>query len=267
MKTRKTLFLILFILGVILMVFNVTGLFKSLRNDALYNEITPYKDDITIRFGEAREQWGRNDYESDQDFIARMTMLVNHSMAHYWRNEGIMKYNMKIPIWENYLITFRQWVTGREKYEFRNYKKVIERGVGICSQPCIGLKYLLNANGIDADLWNLQQHIVVGVTLDNGTEYTLDPDYGYVIPHGVTALHKNPELVREAYRHHDDKYAPHLLEHKHTDDIVKMYSQDGNRIYYMKKPFEDFLYFAKWILPLLLLLPFIISIKPKKSHV
>ena len=267
MTGRKIFIISLFFFGLVLLLINVFGLFKSLRNEELYNESTPYKDDISIRFEEAREQWGRIDDESDKDFTTRMTMLVNNSMAHYWRNEGIRKYNMRIPVWENYLITFRQWVSGREKYEFRNYKKVIERGVGICSQPCIGLKYLLNDNGIEADLWDLQQHIVVGVTFDDGTGYTLDPDYGYVIPHGVTALHKNPELVREAYRHHDDKYAPHLLEHKHTDDIVEMYSQDGNRIYYMKKPFEDFLYIAKWVLPLLLLLPFIISLKPEKSHV
>ena len=264
MKTRKALFFILFILGVILMVINITGLFKSLRNEELYSEITPYKDDITIRYEDAKKQWVRGENESAKDFAARATMLINKSMAHYYRDEGIKKYNMRVPLWENYILRIKQWVTGRKKYEFRNYKKVIERGVGICSQPCIGLKYLLNANGIEADLWDLQQHIVVGVTFYDETEYTLDPDYGYVIPVAMSGLQKNPNLVRTAYKNHDDVYAPHLTEHKHTEDIVKMYTQEGNHIYYMKKPFEDFSYVAKWVLPFLLILPYVVSLILKK---
>ncbi len=264
MKTRKALFFILFIMGVILMVFNITGLFKSLRNEELYSEITPYKDDITIRFEDAKKQWVRGENESAKDFAARATMLINKSMAHYYRDEGIKKYNMRIPLWENYILRIKQWVTGRKKYEFRNYKKVIERGVGICSQPCIGLKYLLNANGIEADLWDLQQHIVVGVTFYDETEYTLDPDYGYVIPVAMSGLQKNPNLVRTAYKNHDDVYAPHLTEHKHTEDLVKMYTQEGNHIYYIKKSFEDFSYIAKWVLPFLLILPYVVSLILKK---
>ena len=257
MTIKKIILFTLFILGLTLLLISVFGLFKSLRNEELYSEITPYKDDISIRLEEAKKQWKQGDMESDKEFAIRVTMLINNSMAHYWRNEGIKKYYMRIPVWENYILSFRQWITGRKKYEFRNYKKVIERGVGICSQPCIGLKYLLNANGIEADLWDLQGHIVVGTTFDDGTEYTLDPDYGYVIPYGMSALQDNPELLWEAYKNHDGIYASHVEEHKHTEDIVNMYTQEGNNIYYMKKPFEDFSYYAKWILPLLLILPYL----------
>ena len=265
MTSKKIISITLFVLGMILMILNITGLFKSLRNEELYSEITPYKDDISIRFEEVKKLWDRGENESVKDFAARATMLVNKSMAHYWRDEGIKKYHMRVPLWENYILRIKQWITGHKKYEFRNYKKVIERGVGICSQPCIGLKYLLNANGIEADLWDLQQHIVVGATFKDGTEYTLDPDYGYVILFGMSGLHGNPSLVKEAYNNHDDVYAPHLTEHKHTDDIVKMYRQEGNHIYYMKKSFEDFSYFAKWILPFLLILPYFLTLIIKEK--
>lgn len=260
MSAKKIISLTLFILGMILMDFNITGLFKSLRNEELYSEITPYKDDITIRFEEAKKLWERGENESVKDFAARATMLVNKSMAHYWRNEGIKKYYMRVPLWENYILRIKQWITGRKKYEFRNYQKVIERGVGLCSQPCIGLKYLLNENGIEADLWDLQQHIVVGVTFYDRTEYTLDPDYGYVIPVGMSGLQGNPNLARKAYKNHDAVYASHVTEHKHTDDIVKMYTQEGNHIYYMKKSFEDFSYVAKWVLPFMLISPFLFTL-------
>jgi hypothetical protein len=265
MKTGKFLIIILFITGMILMVFNIIGLFRSLRNEDLYSEVTPYKDDITIRFEEAKKLWRIGENESPKDFTARASMLVSKSMAHYWRDEGIKKYNMSVPLWENYILRIKQWVSGRKKYEFRNYKKVIERGVGLCSQPCIGLKYLLNEHGIEADLWDLQQHIVVGVTFSDHTEYTLDPDYGYVIPVDIRDLIENPSLVREAYKNHDAVYADHVTEHKQTDDIVKMYTQEGNHIYYMKKTFEDFAYIAKWVLPFLLILPFILTFLMKKK--
>ncbi len=266
MSFRKIFSAFLFVLGLALLLITVSGLFKSLRNEALYSELTPYKDDITIRFEDARTLWKRGDNEDEKDFAARMTMLINHSMAHYWKDEGIRKYYMRVPLWENYILTFRQWITGKKKYEFRNYRKVIERGVGICSQPCIGLKYLLNANGIEADLWDLKQHIVVGVTFEDGIEYTLDPDYGYVIPAGMKILHDYPALVNEAYKNHDDVYAPYLKEHKHTMDIVQMYAQEGNNIYQMEKGFEDFSYVAKWVFPFLLMLPyFFILILRKKT--
>jgi hypothetical protein len=265
MTAKRIISVTLFILGMILLIYNITGLFKSLRNEELYSEVTPYKDDIAIRFEEAKKLWKRGENESAKDFAARATMLVNKSMAHYWRNEGIKKYYLRVPLWENYLLRIKQWVTGQKKYEFRNYQKAIERGVGLCSQPCIALKYLLNAHGIEADLWDLQQHIVVGVTFHDGTEYTLDPDYGYVIPVAIRGLQDNPNLVREAYLNHDVVYASHVTEHKHTEDMVKMYTQEGNHIYYMDKSFEDFSYVVKWVLPFLLVLPYLITLFLRKK--
>ena len=116
---------------------------------------------------------------------------------------------------------------------------------------------MLQVGYVEADLWEILGHIVVGATFEDGTEYTLDPDYGYVIPYGMNDLQDNLELVREAYKNHDGVYASHLKEHKHTEDIVNMYEKEGNRIYFMKKPFEDFSYVAKWIIPFLFLLPFV----------
>jgi len=71
---------------------------------------------------------------------------------------------------ENYILSIKQQISGEKKYEFRNYKKVIERGVGICSQPCIALKYLLNDNEIEADLWDLAGHVVVEAEFSDGTK-------------------------------------------------------------------------------------------------
>ena len=252
--------LTLFALGLILLGLNITGLFKSLRNEDLYAELTPYKNDISIRFEEAKKQWDRKKNEHEKEYALRASRLINNSMAHYWKDEGISKYNMRVPLWENYLLTLKQLITGKKKYEFRNYKKAIERGVGICSQPCIALQYLLRANGIEADLWDIWGHIVVDVKFSDGSRYTLDPDYGQYVPLGMEAIEADPELVREWYADQDDVYADHIKDHKHPGDIVEMYEKDGNHIYFKSKGFEDFSYIAIWIVPFLLLLPYLTKI-------
>lgn len=72
----------LFAIGFILLFFNIIGLFKSLRNEDLYSEITLYKDDISIRYNEVKVNLERKREESDKDFAFRSIMLINHSMAH-----------------------------------------------------------------------------------------------------------------------------------------------------------------------------------------
>lgn len=257
---------LLFVLGLLLLVLNVAGIFMSLRNNDLTSEITPYKHDISISFTEARKQWNRHANEQERVFAIRASLLINHTMAHYWKDEGIRKYHMLIPPWENYILRLKQVISGDRKYEFRNYKKAIERGVGICSQPCIALKYLLNDNGIKADLWDLKGHVVVQATFGDGSCCMLDPDYGKYVPYSMNDIEANPELVRESYRDQDSVYAAGLISHKHTADIVNLYEKDGNHIYYMDKSFEDFSYLAKWLLPILLVLPFTISLIKKQQR-
>ena len=262
----KKVWTVLLILGVFLLALNITGLFLSLRNSELYSEKTPYRDDISVPFPETKKQWDKKENESDKDFAIRATWLFNHSMAHYWRDEGVRKYNMLVPWWENYIIRTKQIITGDKKYEFRNYRKVMERGVGICSQPCIGLQDLLRKNGIKADLWDIKGHVVVEATFTGGEKYMLDPDYGHIVPFGMEAIEKDPEIVRSSYSNQDDVYSPELKEHKHTQDIIDEYEKDGNHIYTMDSSFENFAYAAKWILPFLLMLPYLLTfITTRKS--
>jgi len=256
----KIVKIVLFLFGTLLLALNITGLFKSLRNEDLYSEITPYKNDISVRFEKAKNQLNRKKDESEKNYALRVTMLINNTMAHYWKDEGIKKYHLQVPVWENYLLALKQKVTGDKKYEFRNYKKVIERGVGIYSQHCIGLQDLLGKNGIKADLWDIGGHVVVGAHFSDGSEYTLDPDYGHCTPYGMKAIENNPELARQAYSNQDEVYAPHLKEHKHTDDILEEFGKEGNHIYTMNKGFENFSYVAIWIIPFLLMLPYFLSI-------
>ena len=254
----------LLIAGIVLLLLNTMGLFKSLRNEDLYAEITPYKNDISIRLSDVEKQLNRRQNETEKDFAVRVTMLINHAMAHYWKDEGIKKYYLRVPLWENYILSIKQWISGEDKYEFRNYKKIIERGTGICSQPCIALKYLLNDNDIKADLWDLWGHVVVEAEFSDGTKYTLDPDYGNHVPYGIEHIQANLDIIRESYKNQDSVYAEHYKDHRNTEDIVNVYDKDRNHIYFMDRSFEGYSYIAIWILPILLILPYAITFFKKK---
>ena len=263
----KSFFFVLFITGLLLLGINFYGLlFKSLRNPELYSEKTPYKNDLSISLSEARKNMDRKPNESEKKFAYRATMLVNHVMIHYWKDEGIRKYNIRVPVWENYILYLASEVNPEKfrKYEFRNYKKAIERGVGICSQPSIALKGLLNDKGIDADLWDIGGHVVVSTTFRDSSGCILYPDYGRYVPYNIEEIEANPELVRETYKDQNDVYASYIKKHKTTNDLVNEYEKEGNHIYYMNSFFENFSYIAIWIIPFLFIFPYLLTFFNKK---
>jgi len=92
----------------------------------------------------------------------------------------------------------------------------------------------------------------------------LDPDYGNHVPYGIKHIQANLDIIRESYKNQDSVYSDHYKDHRHTEDIVDLYEKDGNHIYYMEKSFEDFSYTAKWILPILLIIPYTFTFFKKK---
>src|SRR4029078_12986240 len=98
---------IIFALGVFLLVINIYGLFKTLRNPEIYSEEKTLRNrisDITIRYPQIKDSLVRQDHESVKDFAIRINKVVNNGFAHYWKEEGISKYNLRVPVWENYLL-------------------------------------------------------------------------------------------------------------------------------------------------------------------
>ncbi|MCK4853602.1 MAG: hypothetical protein KAT31_05060, partial [Bacteroidales bacterium] len=85
----KTLKIVLFGLGILLLLINVFGLLKSMRHSDLYTEEnTGRLNDVTIKLEDAKKQLVRQDNESDKDFALRVNVVVSKSMSHYFKNEG-----------------------------------------------------------------------------------------------------------------------------------------------------------------------------------
>jgi hypothetical protein len=251
---------ILFILGLILLAINFVGLFKSLRNEELYSEQNSSRiNDVTIRLEDAKKQIVRKKGESDKEFAIRINDVVSKSMSHYWKREDAKKYNMRVPVWENYILYLTGCFKKDNRYEYINYKKSLERGVGLCSSHSIVVKGILLRNGIDAQLWDIAGHVVVRAKVSGNEWYILDPDYGLVVPFDIEAIEANPEIVRPTYANLADLYRKDYPDPYTTDHVVEIYGKSGNHIYTYNAGFEKFSYIAIWIIPLLLMLPLILK--------
>ena len=268
----KILTKILFLIGVVLLGINIFGLFKSMRNPAIYTEEANIRnriDDVTIEYPEIKELLKQSDGESNVDFAVRINKVVNDGVSHYWRAEGISKYHLRVPVWENYLLYVASYINPKkyERYEFSNYKKNLERGVGLCSTHSIVVKGVLLENGIKAELLDVGgHHVVVRAELDDHKTYMLDPDFGMVVPYDTAAITADPELVRAPYEDLAASYYPDAVDPYTTQILVDIFG-DKKHVYDVKNSFESFSYGAIWIIPLLLMLPLAISLFRKKKQI
>ena len=252
--------IILFGLGILLLLVNVFGLLKSMRNPDLYTEEnTGRLNDVTIKLEDAKKQLVRKEGESDRDFALRVNDVVSKSMSHYFKNEGKKKYNLRVPLRENYILFIVNSFKKDDRYEFKNYKKGLERGVGLCSSHSIVVKGVLLDNGIEAQLWDIAGHVVVRARVSEDEWYILDPDFGLYVPHDIAEIEADPEITRASYEHMADLYKPSYDDPYTTDKIVELYGKEGNHIYTYDARFEQFSYIAKWLLPLILILPYAVQ--------
>jgi hypothetical protein len=253
-----------FSLGIILLAINIYGLFKSMRNEDIYKETnTGRLNDITLKLEDAKKALKRKAGESDKAFAIRVNDVVSKSMMHYWKAEGIKKYNLRVPVWENYILYFNNSLKEESRYEFSDYRKNLERGAGLCSTHSIVVKGVLRDNGIEAHLWDIAGHVVVRAEVAKNEWYILDPDFGIVVPHDIKEIESDPEIVRPFYANMADLYKPEYDDPYTTDHVVEIYQKEGNHIYSDSPIWEKTSYIAIWLIPLILILP--LSLSPRKK--
>jgi hypothetical protein len=242
---------ILFFLGVGLFIINIGGLFISLRNDSIYQE----KAGINLTEKELYQRINKT-VTDKKEYITKLNEAVHRGIAHYWRDEGISNYNLRIPFYENYLLFIASYLEPEEylKYEFYDYRRAIERGVGLCSQQAIIVSEILLEKRIPSFIIGLSGHEILRAQVDADRDewWVLDPDYGVVIPHDIDIIEKNPKIIRSFYAQAGYKL-------KTIDSLGKIYekkegyvvrSEQGARGYRIKRyRAERIFYFLKWIIP------------------
>ncbi len=270
----KKVFAIVFLyIGLSLLGLNLFGLFISLRNKDIYNEDETYfKDDITLTENQFWQELKKRD-KSDEAFSIRVNTAINQGIAHYWKDEGIDKYNIRIPIYENYILNIASYLIPSKfrKFEYSNNKKAIERGIGLCSQHAILLSDILERNGINTKIINLPVHVVVLVQVnkDNNIWWIIDPDFGLIIRNDLKDVISDPEIINKNYKNRNfnlldiDALAEAFSKVKDDDIYENSYEYIGWKRYYTEK----LAYVLKWIFPLFLIVISISLIRRFKINI
>lgn len=202
-KATNRILYLLFLTGSVLTMINIYGVFHSLGNDAIYSEEhTLFKNDIQRNADSTIEKLIRQESTGNrEEYCRELVTAVNNGIAHYWSEEGRTKYNLTIPVYENWLLWIAQFINPHKYrlYEFCDYKKALERKVGLCSQHAIIICGILAEKGIDCKIVGLSGHVVTMAEIRRGQYWILDGDYGVLIPYPMKQIEENPSIVEPYY--------------------------------------------------------------------
>ena len=264
--TRLTYFvsLVLFVVGTGLLLINLIGLPISMRNNKMYTESVRYGGKERLALYTPKQvysQMVRVDGESVQDYLVRVTKLVHEGTIHYWLPEGMNEYNLRVPIYENWILWLNHY---GEIYLFCGTERAIERGATVCVQSTVILLGLMHRQGIDAQQYAMMGHTVALVEVDpeNDVWWFADADFGAVIPMDYRAVEVKPANILPYYKAAGYADEPRLL-----SKLVNNYAKQGN---YAQGGIDDFKYCTreedayrlKWLLPLAAIAQFVILVKP-----
>jgi hypothetical protein len=245
----------MFCLGLGLLALNVSGLQSSLRNPDIFQENCYFPNDIRLSESELRATLDAPIRDRRTD-VADITRAINAGIAHYWNDEGIDKYRLRVPLNENFLLFAASWVLPRRfaKYEFYDADRAIERGVGLCSQHAIIEQEMLGRRGIEARIIGLNGHVLLEANVAEPGQpqewWLLDPDYGVVLPHSLQAVEQQPRLASSLYREagHDEKEVAHVTSLFASRDNVTVGKATGRLL------LERISYALIWFIPAALIL-------------
>jgi hypothetical protein len=279
---REKIIRILFIFGIILACINVSGFFLPLRSPDVYqlNNGTNFQIDLT-----EQQVWvvAQNTSLERKQYLIEVNSAIHRGVAQYWGDkdclingkndscidpEGIEKFHLRVPIYENYILFGMSYIFPEHflKYFFTDYQKALERGIGVCDEHTIILDGILKSKNIESRMIDTPHHFFEIALADPQTNewWILDPDYGVVIPYSLEQVQKTPELIRrgyleEGYSNETINYIVNNVYQNHEIKIHSDISDYSTKLY----PFERLSYILIWVIPLICILPFTIGILHK----
>jgi hypothetical protein len=239
------------VLAGLLMLINLIGLPISIRNPDMYTVPVRYggKERLALYTpGEVYQQMYQRPDEDRKAYLVRLNNLIFDGTIHYWEEEGLITYNLQVPIYENFILFFDHF---GEVYLFCDGRRAVERGASICTQSTVILMSILNEQGITAKQYALEGHTVALVEVAPASDewWFADADFGVVVPKDYREVEKDSESILPLYR--DAGYAGEsfLLE-----ALVNAYGSEGNHSQGTIQNFkycerETLAYQLKWLLP------------------
>jgi len=162
-------------LGLFLLALNAWGQFLTLRPEALKRD-WPDSLAATMRsYPDALQSLRELEGTPLADYVQQVNSVVHETLVHlrpqqisaagYTDDKLVSALNLRVPIWENYLLYALSFIKPDtyRSYEFCSARKALERGVGECGQQSLTVVDLLHSHGIDAGFIDWSAHHVVAV--------------------------------------------------------------------------------------------------------
>jgi hypothetical protein len=188
----------------------------------------------------------RKKEEEASHYFVRLTNTVNGHLVHKWGS----KVPTRVSVFDNYLLYFLSFVRDSYKnYEFRKAERALSRGYGLCSQASLILEDILDREGFNPGIWNLNGHVLVEVVDHEKKSWLLDADYGVIMPYGMTEIKANQTLVKQFYEpDHGEKAASNMasiFSSPNTFHPTRTYESGNFKTIYK----ERIAYILIWIIP------------------
>ncbi len=219
-----------------------------------------FANDLTLGIDDTLQQIKRREQESDLDFAHRLTFVIQNALAHIedWETQPPDLYSQRVPAKENIWLHLVGRLSGEEqlqRYHFSDFRKTLERGIGLCGDTSTMLSDILWDNHIPNSILAFKRHVVVEVRPDNQSPYILDADYGVYFENsaGSDDIASKKALINNQYKDAGYDAATAL---KLSEILVEEFDLYQNTFDFMKKRYvlERLLYLLKWLAPSLLLL-------------
>lgn len=271
MRIKQPLFAFCGLLSIGLLGLNMYGEVFNMRvAEDIPAQALKFDDDVTYSIEETLTQINRRPGENDLQFAIRLTTVVQKSLAHIenWETQPPDLFAQRVPIKENIWLHLAGRFSGEaqvQRYHFADYRKTVERGIGICGDTSAMLSDILWDNNIPNSILAYQRHVVVEVRPDNQPAYIIDGDYGAYYENTVTDVDDKKSLINKQYKNagYSEEEARKLANIL-TEDFVTY----GSTYDFMKKRYlmEKALYGIKWLLPVVLLLISVIPTLLRRSR-
>lgn len=253
----KKLSIFSLVLGVLLLTINIYGTFKDIRPRDFFVDDMRFLSDTPNSYDKTLKNIAKRRDENIGIYADRLTYVISDGLGHIkWNKSDSRKYHQLIPIWENYILYFMgkfSKIPEYERYHYTDYKRSLERGIGICGDASMIMSQILDENKIKNKIISFPGHVVVEATADTDRTYIYDADFGVVINHSVDEVNQNPELIELPYS--NKGYSIKEIETLKETYARPLARWDGVAHFMTKKYYFEYMaYFLKWPLPVFLIL-------------
>ncbi|WP_417547402.1 hypothetical protein [Marinobacter segnicrescens] len=248
------------VFGILLTLVNLYGLTQPIRKPGLgvsdQTQLRFIPEDVWTYDQSLEALAALDKWRPPSELARQANRVVNQSLVHVsWQEVDPVAYRQLVPIWENYFL----WAIGKfsglpqfERYHYANYKRNLERGIGICGDASTILSSVLDEYDVPNRIISFDGHVVVEYEREDGVAELIDPDFGVELRMPLDKLQAYPEKAKE-------RYLAAGYSEKEAETVKKAfqtrYHGYENTYDFMKKRylFEEVSYWLKWTLPIFLI--------------